>query len=163
VVDDSTKDVSKCLLIDTLHEYSDEIIECNNNYTQRRTYKSQHCDFRLLNVLFGNEHTETILTTSASKTRVDLVALIGALEVSFWERVAEAYNNQENVHFDELLFDATKFSGRVINPRLYHKQSASRLQQMWKNLSKQHNKARRRYQKSVDQCFGLFCVDFQKQ
>jgi hypothetical protein len=144
VVDDSGKDVPKFVLIDTLLKYSNEFIDSNDNYTRRSTQKTVHCDFRLLNVLFDDEYTEAFLATGASMSRVELDALNGASAVSFWEVVAEAYNNPENVRFDELLFDVEN----GINPSLYHNHSAERLQKMWKHLNKLYNEARRRYQKS---------------
>jgi hypothetical protein len=146
VVDDSGKDVPKNVLIDTLMKYSDTIIESDINFARIRTHKSPHCDFRLLNVLFDDEYAEAFEATGASMTRVELDALNGATEVSFWETVAEAYNNNDDVRFDELLFESEKLAG--INPSLFVNHCASKLQQMWKSLNKYYNVARRKYQKS---------------
>jgi hypothetical protein len=147
LVDDSGKDVSKSVVINTFLKYSNKVIESDDNHlTQVSTQKSPNCEFRLLNVLFDDEYAEAFLATSASMSRVELDALSGALEVSFWEVIAEAYKIKENFRFDVLLFDREHFCSRGIYPSLYVNHTAAKLREIWRNRYKNYNKPRRKYQ-----------------
>jgi hypothetical protein len=117
VIDNNGKDIGKSVLIDTLVEYSNQLLEENEEFLRIRTNKTPNCDFRLLNVLFDDDYAKLFEGTGATMTRDELDAQNGATEVTFWDLIAHAYNDKDDDKFDNILFNSPKFVG--INPELF--------------------------------------------
>jgi hypothetical protein len=67
-----------------------------------------------LNILFDEEKAELFEGTGATMTRKELDAHNIATAVTFWDLIAQAYNNKDDDQFYNTLFDSPKFAG--INP-----------------------------------------------
>jgi hypothetical protein len=101
-----------------------------------------------LNVLFDDDFVELFQQTGATKSCKVLDSQNGSSKVTFWDRVAEAYNNPENIWFDKKLFDPLNKKVAGIIPKVFVNHRAMKLQFMWKKLNKKYNEARQKYQRS---------------
>jgi hypothetical protein len=59
-----------------------------------------------LNAIFDDKFYEKIQATGASRNRDELDAQNGATEFMFWDLVAQAYNDKDNLRVDEILFES---------------------------------------------------------
>jgi hypothetical protein len=83
--------------------FSNAIFDGNDDLARLRSNKTPNCDFRLLNVIFDDNVSNKFQATGTSMNWGELDPQNGANEFTFWDLVAEFYNNKEHNRFDEVL------------------------------------------------------------
>ena len=144
VVDESKKDFSKEKLVSIFMDYAESII-VERNLQRSSGQKGKNDDVRLLNILFHDDFADDFAKEGKTKTRMELDARGGATGVTFWDRVAEAYNDIGN-DWDDLQFDHAVFEG--LDPFNFVNHDAKKLKNMWKELNSHYKAALCNYTKS---------------
>ena len=92
--------------------------------------KTQHCPFRLLNVLFSDRFVERFANLGNAASRNDLDNRNGPL-INFWDELAEDFALDKD-EYGSLKFGDCMYSG--VNPSLMVPHSGLKLKNMWADI-----------------------------
>ena len=118
--------------------------------------RTQHCLFRLLNVLFSDEFCEEFSHIGDPKTRENLDSNTSKGKTTFFENVAAAFQ-LERPEFGGLIANHEMF--RDVDPSvIHHAYSGEKMEKMWKEVRRAYDSALVKFRQSGthDMDFGNF-------